>query len=82
MQAVLTRSPSIMDECKRMGIKVLGPDINESKKGFAVNSKGRDQSLDLGGLKGVGESAVESIIQERVTRSDQYKNHIRFYQSG
>ena len=29
-----------MEECKRMGLKVLGPDINESKKGFAVNKKG------------------------------------------
>ena len=70
MAAVLNNAGSIdkitffMDECKRMGIKVLGPDINESKKGFAVNAKGEIR-FGLGGLKGVGEAAVESIIQER-----------------
>ncbi|MFZ2782793.1 MAG: DNA polymerase III subunit alpha [Sediminibacterium sp.] len=53
-----------MEECKRMGIKVLGPDINESLKGFAVNSKGEIR-FGLGGLKGVGEMAIESIISER-----------------
>jgi DNA polymerase-3 subunit alpha len=53
-----------MEECKRMGIKVLGPDINESLKGFAVNAKGEIR-FGLGGLKGVGEAAVESIIEER-----------------
>lgn len=53
-----------MEECKRMGLKVLGPDINESLKGFAVNKKGEIR-FGLGGLKGVGEAAVESIIEER-----------------
>jgi DNA polymerase-3 subunit alpha len=43
---------------------VLGPDINESLKGFAVNKKGEIR-FGLGGLKGVGEAAVESIIEER-----------------
>ncbi len=42
----------------------MGPDINESKKGFAVNKKGEIR-FGLGGLKGVGEAAVESIIEER-----------------
>src|SRR5260221_6404052 len=70
MAAVLNHAGSIekitffMEECKRMGLKVLGPDINESKKGFAVNQKG-DIRVGLGGLKGVGEAAVESIIEER-----------------
>lgn len=53
-----------MEECKSMGIKVLGPDINESQKGFAVNNK-EEIRLGLGGLKGVGEAAIESIISER-----------------
>lgn len=53
-----------MEECKRMGLEVLGPDINESLKGFAVNKKGEIR-FGLGGLKGVGEAAVESIIEER-----------------
>lgn len=70
MSAVLNNAGSIekitffMEECKRMGLKVLGPDINESLKGFAVNSKGEIR-FGLGGLKGVGEAAVESIIEER-----------------
>lgn len=70
MAAVLNHAGSIdkitffMDECKRMGLKVLGPDINESKKGFAVNQRGEIR-FGLGGLKGVGENAVESIIAER-----------------
>jgi DNA polymerase III subunit alpha len=70
MAAVLNNAGSIdkitffMEECKRMGLNVLGPDINESKKGFAVNKAG-DIRFGLGGLKGVGEAAVESIIAER-----------------
>jgi DNA polymerase-3 subunit alpha len=71
MAAVLNHAGSIekitffMEECKRMGLKVLGPDINESKKGFAVNQRG-EVRVGLGGLKGVGEAAVEGIIEERV----------------
>ena len=70
MAAVLNHAGSIekitffMEECKRMGLKVLGPDINESLKGFAVNKKGEIR-FGLGGLKGVGEAAIESIIEER-----------------
>jgi DNA polymerase III subunit alpha len=70
MSAVLNHAAAIdkltffMEECKRMGIKVLGPDINESHKGFAVNEAGEIR-FGLGGLKGVGENAVESIIEER-----------------
>ena len=70
MAAVLNHAGSIekitffMEECKRMGLKVLGPDVNESKKGFAVNAK-NEVRVGLGGLKGVGEAAVESIIAER-----------------
>jgi DNA polymerase-3 subunit alpha len=72
MAAVLNHAGNIdkitffMEECKRMGIKVLGPDINESLKGFAVNKAGEIR-FGLGGLKGVGEAAVESIIEERKT---------------
>ncbi len=53
-----------MEECKRMGIKVLGPDINESQDGFAVNKKGEIR-FGLNKLKGVGENAIEQIISER-----------------
>jgi len=70
MAAVLNHSGNIekitffMEECKRMGLKVLGPDVNESKKGFAVNQKGEIR-VGLGGLKGVGEATLNSIIEER-----------------
>jgi DNA polymerase-3 subunit alpha len=70
MAAVLNNASNIekltffMEESKKMGIKVLGPDINESLKGFAVNKAG-DIRFGLGGLKGVGEAAVESMIEER-----------------
>ncbi|MFN5479446.1 MAG: DNA polymerase III subunit alpha [Chitinophagaceae bacterium] len=70
MAAVLNHAGSIekitffMEECKRMGLYVLGPDINESLESFAVNSKGEIR-IGLGGLKGVGEAAVASIIEER-----------------
>ncbi len=70
MSAVLNHSGSIekitffMEECKRMGIKVLGPDVNESIKGFAPNGRGEIR-FGLGGLKGVGEAAVDNLISER-----------------
>jgi len=70
MAAVLNHAGSIdkitffMEECKRMGIKVLGPDVNESLKGFAVNSKGQIR-FGLGGLKGAGDAAVDNLISER-----------------
>jgi DNA polymerase-3 subunit alpha len=70
MAAVLNHAGSIekitfyMEECKRMGLKVLGPDINESQNGFAVNKKGEIR-FGFSGLKGVGENAIENIIEER-----------------
>ena len=70
MAAVLNHAGSIdkitffMEECKRMGLKVLGPDINESQNGFAVNQKGEIR-FGFSGLKGVGENAIENIIEER-----------------
>ncbi len=70
MAAVLNHAGSIekitffMEECKRMGLKVLGPDVNESQKGFAVNKKGEIR-FGMMGLKGVGENAIEFILEER-----------------
>jgi DNA polymerase-3 subunit alpha len=53
-----------MDECRRMGIKVLGPNINQSSTSFTVNEK--DEILfGLGAIKGTGDAAVEAIIIER-----------------
>jgi DNA polymerase-3 subunit alpha len=61
-----------MEECKRMGIPVLGPDINESDFKFSVNKNGQIR-FGLGAIKGVGEAAVNSIIEERKTNGP-FKN--------
>ena len=53
-----------MEECKRMGTPVLGPDVNESNYKFTVNKKGEIR-FGLGAVKGVGEGAVEAIVDER-----------------
>lgn len=54
----------LMDECKAMGVATLGPDVNESYINFGVNHLGEIR-FGLGAIKGVGESAVESILKER-----------------
>jgi len=54
----------LMEECKRMGVKVLGPEVNESFFKFAVNKKGEIR-FGLGAVKGVGRLAVETIVDER-----------------
>lgn len=71
MAAVLSRNLSdikkitvFMDECKRMGIQVLGPDVNESAYKFTVRPNG-DVRFGLGAIKGVGENAVANIIETR-----------------
>ncbi|WP_394973761.1 DNA polymerase III subunit alpha [uncultured Croceitalea sp.] len=53
-----------MEECKRMGLDVLGPDVNESFYKFAVN-KDYAVRFGMGAVKGVGRSAVQSIVNER-----------------
>lgn len=65
-----------MDECKAMKIQVLEPDVNESELNFTVNSKGNIR-FGLGGIKGVGEGAVEAIINER-TKNGKYKDIFDF----
>ncbi|HTE00040.1 MAG TPA: DNA polymerase III subunit alpha [Mucilaginibacter sp.] len=67
-----------MEECRRMGVEVLGPDINESDMSFAVNKRGQIR-FGLTGVKGVGEKAVESIIEERIERGP-YKSVYDFAQ--
>lgn len=71
MAAVLSRNLSdikkitfFLDECRHQGIQVLGPDINESYLNFVVNKKGEIR-FGLAAIKGIGESAVRDIIQER-----------------
>ena len=60
----ITEITKLMDECKATGIRVLGPDVNESSLKFSVNHHG-DIRFGLGAVKGVGESAVQSILEER-----------------
>ena len=52
------------EECKRMKIAVLGPDVNESEYKFSVNDKGEIR-YGMGGIKNVGEAAVAGIVAER-----------------
>ena len=54
----------IMDDCKKGGIKVLNPDINESDSKFTVNKKGEIR-FGLGGIKGFGDNIVRAILAER-----------------
>ncbi len=53
-----------MEECKRMGVPVLGPDVNESNYQFTVNKEGAIR-FGLGAIKGLGSAPVEAIIAER-----------------
>jgi DNA polymerase-3 subunit alpha len=70
MAAVLNNAGSIdkirffMEECQRMELPVLGPDVNESLKGFSVPN-GNTIRFGMNAVKGVGEAAVEDIIRER-----------------
>ncbi|MDR1671436.1 MAG: DNA polymerase III subunit alpha [Alistipes sp.] len=73
MAAVLSRNLNnikeithYMQECKRMRINVLGPDVNESFHLFSSDRSGNVR-FGLAGIKGVGEAAVRSIIDERKT---------------
>ncbi len=71
MSAVLTHNKNdiktltkYLRECKKMGIEVLGPDVNESQSDFSPNKEGKIR-FGLSALKGVGEGPVEAIINER-----------------
>ncbi|MDR0427677.1 MAG: DNA polymerase III subunit alpha [Dysgonamonadaceae bacterium] len=83
MAANLTRNiddigeiTKFMDECRMMGIKVMEPDINESELNFTVNKEG-DIRFGLGGIKGVGRSAVDAIVKER-EKNGVFKNIFDF----
>jgi DNA polymerase-3 subunit alpha len=54
-----------MEECKRMGVPVLGPDVNESSYLFTVNKEGAIR-FGLGAIKGMGTAPVEAVIKERI----------------
>ncbi|OAD91402.1 DNA polymerase III subunit alpha [Aequorivita soesokkakensis] len=78
MAAVLSNNMSdikqvtfFMDECKRMGLNVLGPDVNESFHKFTVNDEGAVR-FGMGAVKGVGSSAVATIVEHR--KDGKYKS--------
>jgi len=79
MAAIMTRrkddikeTTKLMDECKRMGVPTLGPSVNESYENFGANKKGEIR-FGLAAIKGLGESAAQSIIRER-TEKGTYKD--------
>ena len=53
-----------MEECKRMKLNVLGPDVNESYYKFSVNQNNAVR-FGMGAIKGVGHGAVKTIVEER-----------------
>lgn len=85
MAAVMSRSldniveiRKLMDECKQMGINTLGPDVNESRHKFSVNYEG-DIRFGMAAVKGVGEAAVQSIVEER-ERNGPYTSVFDFFE--
>jgi len=79
MSALLSRNLSnmdklsfFMDECKRMGSPVLGPDVNLSRAKFAVDKEDNIR-YGLSGIKGVGANAIDALVAEREANGS-YKN--------
>ncbi|MEE3222532.1 MAG: DNA polymerase III subunit alpha [Pseudomonadota bacterium] len=58
---------TLVDECERMGIEILPPDLNAGKYKFTVDSEGRIV-YGIGAIKGVGEGPIEAIIEARETQ--------------
>jgi DNA polymerase-3 subunit alpha len=78
MAAVLSNNMSdikqvsfFMEECRRMGLQVLGPDVNESFYKFTVNENNAVR-FGIGAVKGVGMGAVETIVSNR--KNGKYKS--------
>jgi DNA polymerase-3 subunit alpha len=65
----ITDITKLMNECNRMKLKVMGPDINESFIKFNVNKSG-DVRFGMAAIKGVGEGAAQDIITARKKGGD------------
>ncbi|MDP4281544.1 MAG: DNA polymerase III subunit alpha [Bacteroidota bacterium] len=83
MSALLSRNmhdikeiTNFIEEARRMGLKILGPDVNESYLHFMVNKKGEIR-FGMAGIKNVGESAAQSIVDER-EKSGPFRDMIDF----
>ncbi|MEC5394350.1 DNA polymerase III subunit alpha [Bergeyella sp. RCAD1439] len=66
-----------MEDCKAMGVDVLGPDVNESQYEFAVNDKGQIR-FGLGAIKGIGEGPSEAIVAAR--KQGRFSNVYEFFE--
>ena len=64
----LDKAPVYIDECHRLNIKILKPDINKSFLKFTVDQN--DIRFGLGGIKNVGTPPIEAIIKERETNGE------------
>ncbi|MDE5801210.1 MAG: DNA polymerase III subunit alpha [Paramuribaculum sp.] len=80
MAAVLSRNRSdieklsgFIDECKKMHIRVKGPDVNESFANFGVNSRG-DIRFGIAALKGIGENVADEILRARNSGEGPFKD--------
>lgn len=62
-----------MEECKRMKLEVLGPDVNESFYKFSVN-KNNAVRFGMGAIKGVGAGAVATIVENRKSNAGPYRS--------
>ena len=67
----------LMEDCKSIGVDVLGPDVNESQYEFAVNEKGQIR-FGLGAIKGIGEGPSEAIVEAR--KEERFKNIYDFFE--
>ena len=66
-KADIERVGFLIDECLRMGIKVLPPDINESEENFTISGENLIR-FGLLAIKNVGHNVVESVAKERKER--------------
>src|SRR5690606_25515724 len=66
-----------MEDCKSMGVDVLGPAVNESQYEFSVNEKGQIR-FGLGAIKGIGEGPSEAIVNAR--KEEKYRNIYDFFE--
>ena len=72
----LDKVPYYIEECKRLNIEILKPDINESETRFTVDKNGKIR-FGMGSIKNVGTSAVDSIVEER-RKNGKYKSFTEF----
>ncbi len=72
----LDKVPYYIEECKRLNIEILKPDINESETRFTVDANGKIR-FGMGSIKNVGTAAVDSIVEER-RKNGKYKSFTEF----